>query len=456
MAAFPDKKDFSQGSVLSCILRVAGPMTLALIINTLYNVVDRMYIGHIEGTGRLALTGLGLVFPITTAISAFQALISSGGSPLFAIARGEGNACRAETILGNAYAMLLLLGFTLTALGYLVKGPVLWAIGADASTFTYADDYLSVYLLGTAFVLTSVGMNPFINAQGYAKTGMLTVLLGAVTNLALDPLFIFVFGMGVRGAALASVLAQFLSAIWVYLFLTHRRTLIRLRLSAMRLDLRLIGRMLSLGVTGFTANVTSSLVSMLYNAQLAALGGTIWVSAMTVVNSLREIASMPFSGVANGAQPVISYNYGARRPDRVREAIRIMTLICILCTAAAWAPMMMAPAFFIRIFNDDPALLPIASRSIRLYFMFFPFMAFQMAGQTVFTALGRAKAAVFFSLLRKAILVIPLALILPHLWGLGPSGVLLSEPVSDVVGGLSCYITMRLTVFRKLGLERNP
>ncbi|MCI6908363.1 MAG: MATE family efflux transporter [Clostridiales bacterium] len=449
-AAAVDRKDFSQGSVLSCILRVAGPMTLALVINTLYNIVDRMYIGHIEGTGRLALTGLGLVFPITTAVSAFQALISSGGSPLFAIARGEGDTRRAETVLGNAYAMLLCLGIALTALGYLVKAPVLRAIGADDSTFPFADAYLSVYLPGTVFVLTSVGMNPFINAQGCAKTGMLTVLLGAVINLLLDPLFIFVLDMGVRGAALASVIAQFCSAVWVFAFLTRRTTLLRLRLPAMRPDFRLIGRMLALGVTGFTANVTSSLVSMLYNAELAALGGTLYVSAMTVINSLRELASMPFSGVANGAQPVIGFNYGARRPDRVREAIRIMTLSCIVCTVSAWALLMLFPAFFTRIFNDDPVLLPVAARSIRIYFLLFPFMALQMAGQTVFTALGRAKAAVFFSLLRKAILVIPLAILLPRLANLGTDGVLLSEPVSDIVGGLACYLTMRLTVYRRL------
>ena len=443
-----DVRDFSRGSVLSCILRVAGPMTLALIINTLYNVVDRMYIGHIPDTGRLALTGIGLVFPITTVISAFQALISSGGSPLFAIARGEGDRDRAGRILNNAWLCLTVTALLLTAAGYLVKAPVLRAIGADASTFGYADDYISVYLPGTVFVLTSLGMNPFINAQGYPKTGMLTVLVGAVVNLALDPLFIFVFRMGVRGAALASVIAQGCSCLWVHLFLTGRRTEYRLRLAQMRPDFRLIGRMLGLGVSGFTAAITSSAVSMLYNARLSALGGTVWVSAMTVINSLRELASLPFNGLGQGAHPVIGYNYGAKRYDRVREGARLLLYGSLLCTAAAWAVMLLFPAGLTRIFNADPDLLAISPRAIRLYFLCFPMMAFQVAGQTVFTALGHARQAVFFSLLRKAIVVIPLALLFSALWGV--NGLMLSEPVSDIVGGLACFLTMYFTVYRRL------
>ncbi len=428
-------------------------MTLAMFINTLYNIVDRMYIGHMEGTGRLALTGLGLVFPITTVISAFQALVSTGGPPLFSMARGARDTEKSERILGNAYVLLVLFGIILTAAGYLVKRPVLLAIGADESTFGFADDYLSIYLIGTVFVMTSLGLNPFINAQGYARTGMLTVLVGAVTNLILDPIFIFGLHMGVQGAALATIISQAISSVWVHLFLTRPKTQIRLHLSRMKPDFPIIGRMLGLGVTGFTFNVTGSLVSMLYNAQLAALGGTVWVSAMTVINSLRELVNLPFSGMANGAQPVMSFNYGARRYDRVRECIRILTISCIAATVLAWVLLMLIPGPLTRVFNSDTELLGVAERAIRVYFACFPFMAFQMTGQSTFTALGKARFAVFFSLLRKAILVIPLAIILPRVAGLGVWGVLLSEPISDVVGGLSCYTTMRLTVARRLDQE---
>ena len=426
-------------------------MTLALIINTLYNVVDRMYIGHIPDTGRLALTGLGLAFPITTVISAFQALISSGGSPLFAIARGEGDREKAGRILNNAYACQLVMSVVLTVTGYLVKAPVLRAIGADDSTFGYADAYLSLYLIGTVFVLTSLGMNPFINAQGFARTGMLTVLVGAVVNLALDPLFIFVFRMGVRGAALATVIAQGCSSLWVHLFLTGRRTEYRLSLSQMRPDFRLIGRMAALGISGFTAHVTSSAVSMLYNARLSALGGTVWVSAMTVINSLRELVGLSFTGLGQGCSPVISYNFGAKRFDRVREAVRLLFGGSLIAISVCWIVLLLFPAALTRIFNSDPALLAISPRAIRLYFLCFPMMAFQVAGQTVFTALGHAREATFFSLLRKAIVVIPLALLFSVFWGV--NGLMLSEPVSDIVGGLACYLTMYFTVYRKLPRE---
>ncbi len=446
-----DTRDFSQGSVLSCILRVGGPMTLALVINTLYNIVDRMYIGHIPETGRLALTGLGLVFPVTTVISAFQSLISSGGSPLFAIARGEKDLAKAGRIMNNAYVCLIALSLILTAVGYAVKAPVMWAIGADASTFPFADAYLSIYLIGTFFVMTSVGMNPFINAQGYPKIGMLTVLLGAVVNLALDPLFIFVFHMGVRGAALATIIAQASSSVWVHLFLTGRRTQFRLSPALMKPDFRLIGRMAALGVSGFTAFVTSSAVSMIYNARLSALGGTVWVSAMTVINSLRELAGLTFNGIGQGSYPVLSYNYGAKRYDRVREASRLILFGGLIAITVCWVLLLLFPVPLTRIFNSDPDLLAISPRAIRLYFLCFPMMAFQVSGQTVFTALGHARSASFFSLFRKAILVIPLALAFSVLWGV--DGLMLSEPVSDIVGGLACWLTMYFTVYRKLPRE---
>ena len=425
-------------------------MTLALLINVLYSVVDRMYIGHMEGDGRLALTGIGLAAPILMVISAFQCLCSTGAPPLFSIARGADDKPQAERILGNAFFMLLVMGIVLTVVGLAVKDPVLHAIGADESTFPYADAYLSVYLFGTVFTLFGLGLNPFLTAQGYAVKGMLTILIGAVVNIILDPIFIFVFDMGVRGAALATIISQCVSAVWVLSFLFSGKAPISLKLTSLKPDFSIIQRILALGVSGFIAQFTTSAVSMLYNSLLSTWGNTFWIGAMTIVNSLREISFMPVSGAGSGSQPVMGYNYGAKLYDRVRGCIRILTLISLVCTLTFWGLYMAIPGVFVRIFNDDPELLPIASTAVRLYFCCFPFMTFQMAGQSTFTSLGRSKSAVFFSMLRKAILVIPLALILPHCWNLGVYGIFLSEPLSDIIGGLACYITMRLTVYREL------
>ena len=441
--------DFTHGSILSRILQISLPMTLALLINVLYNVVDRMYIGHIAGDGKLALTGVGLAFPITVMVSAFQNLCSSGGSPVFSIARGRGEREKAELALGNTYAMLLALGIVLTVVGYAVKEPVLWLIGANEETFHYANDYLNIYLLGTVFVLTSMGMNPFINAQGASRVGMLTVLLGAVINILLDPVLIFGLGMGVQGAALASILAQAGSCVWTHAYLLGRKAEYRIRLKSMMPEWGLMGRILSLGTTGFIAQVTNSAVTMIYNAELAAMGGTVWVTTMTVVSSVREIMMMPMHGFTSGAQPVLGFNYGARRNDRVREGIRILTWISLAYQMAIWALLMLFPGVFIRLFNNDPELLELGSMGIRLFFCLTMFFALQTVGQTVFVALGRTRQAVFFSLLRKAFLVIPLALILPGMFGLGVKGVFLSEPISDILGGGACYLVMlRMVYFR--------
>jgi len=442
--------DFSQGSILSNILHVAAPMTVALLINVLYSVVDRMYIGHIAGDGRLALTGIGLAAPILMVISGFQALCSTGGAPLFSIARGEGDEKRAGKILGNACFLLVVLGILLTVVGLAVKETVLWNTGADESTFRFANDYLSVYLFGTVFTLVGLGLNPFLTAQGFATKGMLTVLLGAVTNIILDPIFIFAFHMGVRGAALATILSQMVSAVWVIRFLTSGKARISLSWSGLVPDWKILGKMVTLGSSGFIAQITTSAVSMLYNSLLATWGNTLWIGAMTIINSLREISFMPVSGVGSGAQPVLGYNYGAKKYDRVRSGIRILTVSALICTFVFWVLYMTVPGVFVRIFNNDAELLPVASIAVRLYFCMFPFMCLQMAGQSTFTSLGYSREAVFFSLLRKAILVIPLALILPHLWNLGVYGIFLSEPLSDIIGGGACYLTMRLTVYRKL------
>ena len=432
------------------ILRMAAPMTLALLINVLYSIVDRIYIGHMPDGGTYALAGIGLAFPIIAVISAFQSLFSTGGAPLCSIARGEGDAEKAELIMGNCYSMLLMTGAVLTAVCLAVKAPVLRLVGADDVTFAYANGYLSIYVCGTVLVMTGLGMNNFINSQGFAKFGMLTVLVGAAVNIALDPLFIFVFGMGVRGAALATVIAQACSAAWVLRFLTGKRAILKLRLKNMRVRPEIIGRVVALGVSGFTMAVTNSAVGMVNNAMLHELGGSIYVSIMTVINSMRELLLMPMMGLNSGTQPVLGYNYGAKAYGRVREGIGLVTVYILVYALAVWVVLLAFPAVFIRIFNSDPELIEKGVPCIRVYFAMVFCMAFQNAGQNVFTSLGKAKQAICFSLLRKAVLVIPLIFLLPRLFGLGVMGVFAAEPVSDVIGGLACFLTMTFTVWRKL------
>ena len=442
--------DFSKGSVLENIVRMAIPMTLALLVNVLYSVVDRIYIGRMPGIGAMALTGIGLAFPIITIITAFQNLFGSGGSPLFSMALGKGDKSVAKDYMSNSAFMLIATGIVLTVVGYIVKDDVLWIIGASNQTFQYANDYLDVYLVGTVFVMVSLGLNPYINALGYAKVGMLTVMIGAVINIVLDPVFIFVFDMGVKGAALATILSQFVSAAWVLSFLCGGKVEVRLSFKGFRTNWRMVSKIISLGLTEFCFSITNSSVSMLYNAKLQLLGGDAWVGAMTVVNSLREVFMTLMHGTTGAARPIISYNYGAKKFQRVRDAIKWMFFIIFGYYLVIWVLFMLFPGAFAGLFVKDPSVLECAKIAIRLFFCMQFFMSFQSTGQSTFTALGMAKHALFFSLLRKVVLVIPFALVLPNLFDLGVYGIFLSEPVSDIIGGLSCFTTMYFTVYRKL------
>ena len=446
------KVDFGSGPVWRCILAQAVPLTVAQLVQLLYNVVDRIYIGHMgEGEG-LALTGVGLTFPVVTLIMAFSALFGVGGVPLFSMARGAGEQDRAKRIMGNSYALLLASAAILTAAGYLFCRPILFAFGASEASYIYAKEYLDIYLLGTFFSMTTTGLNGYINAQGFPKIGMLSTVLGAVTNMILDPIFIFVFDMGVAGAALATVISQGVSAVWVLRFLFSDRPPIALSWSRVRADRRTTGEIVKLGTANFIMQGTNFLVQVACNTTLQQFGGDLYVGIMTVTNSVREIFMLPVSGIVNGGQPVISFNYGARKYDRVRSGIRFNTLVGSLYTVAAWLLIVLLPRFFFGIFNDDPAMIAAGVPMLKIYFFGFVFMAFQLAGQTTFQALGDAKHAIFFSLLRKAIVVTPLTLLLPRL-GFGVSGVFLAEPISNVIGGLACYTTMRMTVYRKLPKE---
>nr|WP_317325809.1 MATE family efflux transporter [uncultured Flavonifractor sp.] len=430
------------------IIRMAVPMTVAQLINILYNVVDRMYLGRLPG--HLALTGLGLCLPIISILMGFANLCGMGGAPLCSICRGKGEQEEAEQILGNSFALLLLFGAGLTALGLLFRRPILYLFGASDLTFPYANDYLTIYLLGTLFVMISLGMNPFINAQGFSRMGMVTVAVGAVVNIVLDPILIFGLDMGVRGAALATVLSQGCSALWVLRFLTGKRALLKLRLSALRLRAARVKQILSLGASGFVMSMTNSLVQALCNATLEACGSELYVGVMTVINSVREVISMPVQGITHGCQPVLGYNYGAGEYDRVRKGIRFTTVLTIGYSVAVWLLVLLFPEALIRIFNDEADLIAAGIPAFRLYFAAFFCMSFQFVGQSVFVALGRSRNAIFFSLLRKAFIVAPLTLLLPAA-GLGADGVFLAEPISNVVGGLACILTMYFVVYRPLG-----
>ena len=445
-----NKSDFTQGSIPQNIFRMAVPMTAAVLINALYSIVDRIYLGHIPGAGSYALTGIGLAFPIITIITAFQNLFGNGGAPLFAMASGKGNKELAARYMQNAAFMLIVVGIALTAISYAVKQPVLWLIGASEVTFPYADDYLNVYLIGTIFVMISVGLNPYINAQGYARTGMMTVMIGAVINIVLDPLFIFVFKLGVRGAAIATIIAQFVSAAWVLKFLFGKHTPIRLTFKGFRPDFGIIVKIMALGVTDFCFAITNSAVSMFSNARLQVLGGDSWVGAMTVISSIREVVLTVMHGVSGAAKPIMSYNYGAKQFKRVKSASNYMLVIVLGYFIIVWALLMFIPGFFAGLFTEESGVYQCSITAIRVFFCLQFFMALQTVGQSTFTSLGMARHALFFSLFRKAILVIPLVYILPNMFNLGVLGVFAAEPVSDVIGATACFVTMKVATGRKL------
>ena len=442
------KNDFSKGSVVKNIVSLALPMTLAQLINILYNIVDRMYIGRIPEHATLSLTGLGLSMPIITVVIAFANLFGMGGAPLCSIARGKGDTKGAEKIVGNAFTMLLCTGLLLTIIGLLFKKPLLYAFGASDATFPFADSYLSIYLLGSVFVTVSLGMNSYINAQGFARVGMVTTLIGAVLNIILDPFFIFTLGMGIQGAAIATVISQFASAAWTVRFLTSPKAILRIRVSCMRPCGKTIRDITTLGLSNFMMAITNSIVQVVCNATLSIYGGDVGV--MTVINSIREIVSMPVSGVTNGSQPVISFNYGADKYDRIKTAIRFMAVSCIVYTTAIWGILHLFPVFFIHIFNTQADLVEAAVPSMQIYYFGFFMMSLQFSGQTVFQALGKAKYAIFFSVLRKVVIVAPLTILLPRWITPAVNGVFLAEPISNFIGGTACFVTMLIVVRKEL------
>lgn len=452
--------DFSTGSVRKRIISQAVPLTLAQAVQLLYNIVDRIYIGHLPGAGKLALTGLGITFPVIVLIAGVTQLVGVGGTPLFSMARGRRDDREAEAVLGNAMALLLVSSVVCFAVGYFLRKPILYAFGASDESYYYADQYLRIYLFGTAFSMLVTGLNGYINAQGFPRIGMLTTLIGALINILLDPVFIFVLHMGVQGAALATVISQGISCVWVLRFLTGKRAILRLKRSTLRIDPARTGRILTLGIPGFVMQGTNSLVQIvcnnqlqLYGSAMLAGGGDLYVGVMMVLGSVREMLSLPVNGIAIGSQPVLGFNYGARKYERVKEGIRFSAVLGAGYTLLAWAVVMLIPRLMIGMFTDDAMTIDVGARMLNIYFFGFVFMAFQFAGQSTFQALGKAKQAVFFSLFRKAMIVVPLTLLLPRI-GFGVEGVFLAEPISNAIGGLACFITMWMTVYRRMGHDR--
>lgn len=444
--------DFENGTVVGNILGAALPMLVAQILNLLYNIVDRVYIARIPGVGTAALGAVGLCFPLIVIISAFANLFGSGGAPLFSIYRGKKETERAKTIMNTSFTMVCASAMILMAPGMLFARPLLVLFGASEDALVYAYPYMMLYLIGTLPSMIAVGMNPFINAQGYSTVGMLSVAIGAIANLLLDPLFIFVFGLGVRGAAVATVLSQTLSALFVLFFLTKKaelkvRLLRKEELSGCVEDAKNI---ISLGTAGFIMQLTNSLVTICCNNVLSVTGGDIYISVMTIVSSVRQLVETPIYAMNEGTSPILSYNYGARRPKRVRKAGVVMGLMIFGYTALMWSVIILIPEFLIRIFSSDAVLMKDAVPALKQYFAAFIFMDLQYIGQTVFKSLNKKKHAIFFSLLRKVFIVVPLTYLMPYALGMGTDGVFLAEPVSNVIGGSLCFITMLLTVLPEL------
>ncbi len=478
------KVDFENGTITHNILQTAFPMLTAQVLNLLYSIVDRVYIGRIPGAGTEALGAVGLCFPVILLVTGFTNMFGMGGAPLFSMALGEKNLEKAQQIQNTAFRLLILCGTAIFLIGEIWGTPILRLFGASGQELEGAVSYLRIYLVGTLFIMIATGMNSYINAQGFPVIGMLSVTIGAAANLILDPVFIFGLSLGVRGAALATVLAQFLSFSFVLRFLFGKKfeSDIDMPLSNSSIsadapaaafgktafadfasarykneipvsfawEFPYAGEIISLGLAPFIMQVTNSLVQIVCNSVLMQYGGTFYVSVMTIVSSVRSILDAPTMAITDGASPVISYNYGAGRPGNVRKAIRVMMLLALPYTALIWGLVMLVPSFFVRIFSDAPEILEDASRALHLYFFAFVFQSFQYSGQTVFKALNKKGKAIFFSLFRKVILVVPLTFLLPRLAGLGTDGVFAAEPVSNVVGGLACFVTMLATVLPEL------
>lgn len=429
------------------LLKLAAPTVLAQLVNLLYNIVDRIYIGHMPQVGALALTGVGLCFPVVYLISAFTMLIAQGGAPRAAIAMGGGDNDLAERIMGGCFTSLAAIAVALTVLFWLFGEPLLWLFGCSEDTIVYALPYMRIYVSGSLFVMMALGMNLFVTTQGFATVSMRTVLIGAVSNIILDPIFIYGLHMGVEGAALATVISQAVSGIWVVRFLTGEKTILRLRWSTLRPNWRLMVPVLALGVSPFVMQSTEALLNISFNFSLQRYGGDVAVGAMTIASTVMQIVWIPTQGLGQGAQPIISYNYGARNAQRVKAAFFALLKVSCAFMLTFWLLVQLFPRFFISIFNNDPQLVDTAVWTLRVYTAVLGLFGVQMSVQQTFTAIGKAKASLFIACLRKVILLIPLIFLLPLFFENKVLAVFLAEPVSDFISVAVSAITFYF-VFR--------
>ena len=449
MKNLPKEVDLGKDPVGPLLLRLAAPAITSQVVNALYNVVDRMYIGHIPENGAVALTGLGVCFPLIMLISAFANLIGMGGAPRASIMMGHGDEKAAERILGNCFATLVALAVALTAFSFAFMRPMLTLFGASEATIGYAVDYMEIYAAGTIFVQLTLGMNVFITAQGFSKISMMTVVIGAAINIILDPIFIFIFDMGVRGAAWATVISQAVSAVWAVRFLCGGRTVLKLRRANMKISRAVLTPCVALGLAPFIMQSTESLLVLSFNSSLLKYGGDIAVGAMTIASSVMQFAMLPVQGLTQGSQPIVSYNYGAGNPERMKQAFAMLLKSCLACTAALWALSMFCPGLFVRIFTDDPELTATARWALRIYMAGMGVFGAQIACQQTFIALGNSRTSSFLAMLRKIILLIPLIYILPHFFDDKVFAVFFAEPVADIIA-VATTVTLFSREFRRL------
>lgn len=433
------------------MVSMAVPSIIAQIINILYNIVDRIYIGHIPGVGAAALTGVGITFPIITLISAFSAFVGMGGAPLAAIWMGKGDRKHAEKILGSGACLLVIFTIVLMAVFYLFQKPFLYMFGASDATIGYSLDYMSIYLLGTLFVELALGLNPFIISQGRSRIAMISIVIGAVVNIALDPLFIFVFGWGVKGAAIATVLSQAVSAAWNVNFLMGKKSSLRLSFCNIRPDFRIMGQICSLGISPFIMRATESLISIVLNRGLQMYGGDLYVGSLTIMQSVLQLFSAPLTGFTQGVQPIISYNYGAGKFDRVKKLYRSMIAVSFTISFVANMTVMCFPALYASLFTNDEELIGLVSRVMPIFLFGMLFFGLQNGIQPTFLALGQAKISLFIAMFRKVILLVPLALVLPRFFGV--MGIYYAEPISDIISAATACILFALNIKKILSKE---
>lgn len=430
------------------LLRLAIPTLAAQMINMLYNIIDRIYIGHIPGSGALALTGVGVCMPLIMIISAFAALVGNGGAPRASILMGKKDLDSAENILGNCFTMQIIISVILTLIMFFGNRTFLMAFGASENTIEYAVSYMNIYSLGTIFVQLTLGMNAFITAQGFAKTGMYSVLIGAVINIILDPIFIFACHMGVRGAALATIISQACSCVWVLSFLFGTRSTLRIKKQNLPLKAPVILPCLALGLSLFIMQASESIISVCFNSSLLKYGGDVAVGAMTILTSVMQFAMLPLQGIAQGAQPITSYNYGAKKLSRVKQSYKILLCVCVIYSVVLWAIIMAFPQVFAKLFTTDAALIDFTAKALRIYCRVLFVFGIQIACQMTFVSIGNAPCSIIVAILRKFILLIPLIYILPHVMENKTNAVYMAEPVADIIA-VSCTLILFLVQFRK-------